>query len=248
MLVTDEEKNTKMKKKMLVPVPFISLGVLVGLAWAQSSSIPKPANQAVNAQLPRQVSQQVLTSATMPAVKLEVDKNFKYLGSQSFVLYDVASAEQHFFVDADKDRRVKRFYWIQFEGYLPTNTHTYRYKANKVVNLGGLDFIADAHAVNIKANPSPANSDGSRARAFLENKGYRIAGDDVLIQRLVHLVDEAKRNELMIIYIEDLSALGLTAADLAPGGRATGRWEEISKELLERAQKGLKVERLGSGK
>ncbi len=236
-----------MKKKILVSVPMISLGVLVGLACGQSSSVPKTTNQAVNAQLPRQVSKQVLTSTTMPAVRLEVDKNFKYVGSQSFVLYDVANAEQHFFVDADKEGRVKRFYWIQFEGYLPTNTNTYRYKANKVVNLGGLDFIADAHAVNIKANPSPANSDGSKARSFLENKGYRIAGDDLLMQRLVHLVDEAKRNELMIIYLEDLSGLGFTASDLAPNGRAVGRWGEISKDLLERTQKGLKVERLGSG-
>jgi hypothetical protein len=236
-----------MKKKILVSVPMISLGVLVGLAGAQSSPVPKAANQAVNAPLPRQVSKQVLMSTTMPAVRLEVDKSFKYVGSQSFVLYDVANAEQHFFVDADKEGRVKRFYWIQFEGYLPTNTHTYRYKANKVVNLGGLDFFADAHAINIKANPSPTNSDGSRARAFLETKGYRIAGDDLLMQRLVHLVDEAKRNELMIIYMEDLSGLGLTALDLAPGGRAVARWEEVSKDLLERAQKGLKVDRLGSG-
>jgi hypothetical protein len=247
ILVPDEEENNKMKKKIMVSVPMISLGVLVGLACGQSSSVPKATDEAVNPQLPRQVSKQVLTSTTMPAVRLKVDKNFKYAGSQSFVLYDVANAEQHFFVDADKEGRIKRFYWVQFEGYLLTNTHTYRYKANKVVNLGGLDFIADSHAVNIKANPSPANSDGSRARAFLENKGYRIAGDDLLIQRLVHLVDEAKRNELMIIYIEDLSGHGLTASDLARDGRAVARWEGISKDLLERAQKGLKVERLGPG-
>lgn len=231
----------------MVSLPMISLGVLVGLACGQSSSVPKATNEAVNPQLARQVSKQVLTSTTMPAVRLKVDKNFKYVGSQSFVLYDVANAEQHFFVDADKEGRVKRFYWIQFEGYLPTNTHTYRYKANKVVDLGGLDFIADAHAINIKSNPSPANSDGSRARAFLENKGYRIAGDDLLMQRLVHLVDEAKRNELMIIYLEDLSGLGLTASDLTPGGRAAEQWVEVSKALLERAQKGLKIERFGSG-
>ncbi len=42
-----------------------------------------------------------------------------------------------------------------------------------------------------------------------------MASDNVLSQRLVHLVDEAKRNELMIIYMEDLSGMGLTAADLA---------------------------------
>ena len=47
----------------------------------------------------------------------------------------------------------------------------------------------------------------------------RMVSDDVLTQRLVHLVDEQKRNELMIIYIEDLAAMKLTAKDLAPGGR-----------------------------
>nr|MBA3570468.1 hypothetical protein [Pyrinomonadaceae bacterium] len=91
--------------------------------------------------------------------------------------------------------------------------------------------------VNIKANPSPANSDGSKARSFLENKGYRIAGDDLLMQRLVHLVDEAKRNELMIIYIEDLSGLGLTAADLAPDGRAAARWEDIERPAGTRSER-----------
>jgi len=231
----------------MVTLPIMSLWVMVGLACGQPASPPKTTNEAANAQRPRPVSGQVLTSTTMPSVRLEFDKNFKYVGNQSFVLYDVANAEQHFFVDADKEGRVKRFYWIQFEGYLPTNTHAYRYKANKVVNIGGLDFIADANAINIKSNPSPANSDGSRARTFLESKGYRIAGDDILMQRLVHLVDEAKRNELMIIYMEDLSGLGLTAADLAPAGRAADRWVEIAKGLLERAQKGMKVERFGSG-
>ncbi|MGH9968659.1 MAG: hypothetical protein ACREBG_12640 [Pyrinomonadaceae bacterium] len=87
-------------------------------------------------------------------------------------------------------------------------------------------------------------SDGSRARAFLESKGYRI-GDEVLSQRLVHLVDEAKRNELMIIYLEDMSAMGLTAADVSPGGRAAAQWDQISKELLERALKQMQVVRSG---
>ncbi|MBA3256953.1 MAG: hypothetical protein H0T64_09940 [Pyrinomonadaceae bacterium] len=235
-----------MKKKIMVTVPMISLWVLFGLACGQSASVPKATSEAGNPQR-REVTGHVLTSTTMPAVRLEFDKNFKYVGNHSFVLYDVANAEQHFFVDADKEGRVKRLYWIQFEGYLPTNTHAYRYKGDNVVNIGGLDFIADSYARNVKANPGRADSDGSRARAFLENKGYRIAGDDITMQRLVHLVDEAKRNELMIIYIEDLSGLGLTAADLAPDGRAAARWEEISRGLLERAQKGLKVVRSGSG-
>ena len=191
----------------------------------------------------RTVKGRVLTSAEMPAVRLEFDKDFKYAGGHDFILYNVARAEQHFFVDADKQGRIKRFYWVQFEGYLPDNTHKYQYKVNKSVQIGGLDFIADAYARNIKANPGRPDSDGSRARAFLESKGLRWGSDEILFQRLVHLVDEAKRNELMIIYAEDLTSMRLTAADLATGGAAAARWDEVSKGLLDRATKGMKVSR-----
>jgi hypothetical protein len=189
------------------------------------------------------VKGQVLTSPAKPAVRIKFDKAFKYAGTQSFVLYDVANAEQHFFVDADKQGRIRRLYWVQFEGYLPNNTHSYRYNATKTVNLGGLDFIADAYPRNRKANPARPDSDGSRAQAFLESKGYRL-GDEVLSQRLVHLIDEAKRNELMVIYLEDLSALGFTAADLVPGGKAAAKWRDLSQELLDRAVNGMQISRL----
>ena len=211
---------------------FMSLSVIPQFACAQSAPTSSPAQSASPIQ--RTVEGQVLTSANNPSIRLEFDKGFKYVGSQSFILYDVATAEQHFFVDADDQGKVKRFYWVQFEGYLPNNTHSYDYKSKKVVKLAGLDFVADAFPRNIKANPGRADSDGSRARALLESKGYRLASEDILSQRLVHLVDEAKRNELMIIYIEDLSPSRLTAADLSPGGRAAGRWEETAKGLLER--------------
>jgi hypothetical protein len=216
--------------------------ILAALASLAFTSIPVCA-QPDNAAKPRTVKGQVLTSPAMPAVSMKFDKAFKYAGTQSFVLYNVANAEQHFFVDADKQGRIRRLYWVQFEGYLPNNTHSYRYQATKTVNLGGLDFIADAYARNRKANPGRPDSDGSRAQAFLESKGYRI-GDEVLSQRLVHLVDEAKRNELMVIYLEDLSALEVTAADLVPGGKAAAKWSDISQGLLDRALKGMQISRL----
>jgi hypothetical protein len=174
---------------------------------------------------------------------MKFDKPFKYIGTQTFVLYDVANAEQHFFVDADKLGRVRRLYWVQFEGYLPNNTHSYRYRINKTVSLGGLDFIADAYARNKKTSQGRPDSDGSRALAFLESKGYRMASDEILSQRLVYLIDEAKRNELMVIYVEDLSALGFTAADLAPAGKAAAKWGEVSQGLLDRAVKGMQISR-----
>lgn len=191
----------------------------------------------------RPVRGQILVSTQLPSVSLEFAKPFKYVGGHSFVLYEVANAEQHFFVDAEKDGRIKRMYWVQFEGYLPSNSHVYDYQATKIVNIGGLEFIADAYARNLKANPGRPDSDGNRARAFLISKGYRLGSDDVLTQRLVHLADHEKRNELMIIYLEDLSPMKLTAVDLAPGGKAADEWKGISKGLLERATKNLKLTR-----
>ncbi len=45
----------------------------------------------------------------------------------------------------------------------------------------------------------------------------------------------------MIIYLEDMTALGLTSADVAKGGKAEAKWNEISDALLARAQKGLTI-------
>ena len=225
---------------ILVGVTFV---VAIGLAV--SATMPQGTDTADSNPVlqTRTIKDRTLTSTQMPAVRLEFSKPFEYAGGHSFVLYDVANAEQHFFVDADKDGRIKRMYWIQFEGYLPSNTHSYDYKSPKKVNIGGLDFFADAYARNIKANPGRPDSDGNRARDFLAGKGYRLGSDEVMSQRLVHLVDETKRNELMIIYLEDLSAMKLTAADLAPDGKAAGQWEAMSKGLLERAISGMKVSR-----
>jgi hypothetical protein len=230
-----------MKLFLLLTITALTVGVFLKINSNTPSSADetKPTNLADEPA--RTVKGQVLTSTAMPAVRLEFNQAFKYIGNQDFILYNVARAEQHFFVDADKQGQIKRLYWVQFEGYLPDNTNAYRYKVNKSVTIGGLEFIADAYARNIKINAGRPDSDGARARAFLESKGYRLVSDEVLSQRLVHLVDEAKRNELMIIYMEDLSELKLTANDLAPGGQAADKWDGVSKDLLERALSGLKV-------
>lgn len=189
----------------------------------------------------RTVKGRILTSAELPAVRLEFGKDFKYVGGHSFILYNVARAEQHFFVDADKDGRIKRLYWVQFEGYLPDNTHSYNYKGAKTVSIGGLDFIADVYARNIKINPGKPDSDGAKGRAFLESKGFKLGSDETVSQRLLHFIGTDKRNELMIIYLEDLGQSGLSAADLSQTGKDAAKWPTFSEGVLERALKDLKL-------
>jgi hypothetical protein len=191
----------------------------------------------------RKVEGRVLTSAEKPAARLEFAEGFKYAGGQKFILYDVAHAEQHFFVDAGADGKVKRLYWVQFEGYLPDNTHAYDYDSPTKVEIGGLEFVADAFPVSTAGPEQRPDSDGARARALLAAKGYTMAGSELMMQRLVHLLDATKRDELMIIYIESLDGTGLDAESLEPGGRAAGRWAELSKGLLERATRGVRITR-----
>lgn len=181
----------------------------------------------------RTVNGNTIASSDLPAVVLEVDPALSYLGVQEFVLYSVANAEQHFFAELD-GKRVKRFVWIQFEGYLPGIAHQYDYSEYPVMEIDGRPFHHNNAFRQIPATESRPDSDGGRARAFLRERGYTL-GPDVLMQRLVWLVDSPPRHELMVIYMEDLADHGLTAADLAPSGPKAERWEALREELRMRA-------------
>jgi hypothetical protein len=176
----------------------------------------------------RVVKGQVLTSARLPAIRMRFDKGFKYVGSQKFVLYERAQAEQHFFVDADARRRIRRMYMLQFEGYLPGIDASYDYEAKETVSLGGVDYIVNVENVpNVKAAlAQQPESDAARAVAFIEGKGYHVP-EAVRYQRFVRLVDESKRNEFIMLYIEDA---GASQAD-----------EKSMREFRARALKGLAV-------
>ena len=121
-----------------------------------------------------------LSSPELPKFKLKFKKPFKYVGGHTFILYEVARAEQHFYVDADKDGNVSRLYWVQYEGYLPSNTHTYDYSKSKQVKIGGLDFAADSSPRKYDPADARPNSDRAKAIDLLTSKGFKIASGDVI--------------------------------------------------------------------
>ena len=62
----------------------------------------------------------VITSEREPKIRIQLPKSVQYVGADRWVLYGMADCELHAFVEADGQKNVKRLYWIQFEGYLPT--------------------------------------------------------------------------------------------------------------------------------
>lgn len=189
------------------------------------------------AQLLRTVEGNVVDSPELPAARLTFDPAFSYAGGHTFELYDVAEAEQHLFVDADEDGRVRRLWWIQFEGYLPGNTHAYDYDEDPLRReIGGHEWYVRPLVTRVDHAEANPPSDGDRAEALLNEKGYRLP-DEVAGVRLVRLLDEDRRNELMLIYMEDLSTRGVRLAELDGEGRAS-----IGAEVLERALAGVAIE------
>ena len=188
----------------------------------------------------RQASGSAVTSNRDPSLRVELPASAKYLGADRWILYGIADCELHAFAEVGPDKNVQRLYWIQFEGYLPSKpdlAHTY--DSPRHTRIGGYDFFVDTWP-RAGDEKSQAGSDREHIEALIRSKGYNMPAGMMYV-RLVHLLDEKNRKELMIIYGEDLAPTGLTAADLKEGGRSRDRWPELERGLIDRAQQSISL-------
>ena len=151
----------------------------------------------------RQVEDRILNSSDLPKIRLKFNKKFKFAGSHEFVLYDRAKAEQYFFVVAE-DKKIKRMFMLQFEGFLPKIDAKYEYNEPNTIDFGGLKYFSNAEFIpNVEqALKAVPDSDIARAAKFLQDKGFTLMRS-LVFQRFVRVVDESKRNEFIMLYIED---------------------------------------------
>jgi len=84
-------------------------------------------------------------------------------------------------------------------------------------------------------------SDRAHGEALIRAKSYAMPAGRMVV-RLVRLLDQEKRKELMSIYGEDLAPTGYTAADLSEGGKSFNQWPSIEKGVLERAKQKVALE------
>lgn len=169
------------------------------------------------AQPVRAVTGNTVISPRDPAVKITLPASAHYLGSDRFVLstrtlgkFD--DCELYAFVDADSAKDIRKFYWVQFEAYLPSRPQLHHtYDSPRHATLGGLDFYVDT-SVSTSGKPPEPGSDEAHFYSLLAAHGYRRR--DFVYVRLVHLTDSTKRKELMIIYAESVAGTGHSAARL----------------------------------
>lgn len=193
--------------------------------------------------LARSASGNTLVSDRDPAVVMRFGSAYEYVGGQKFVLYGVADTEQHFFAETDAGGVLRSVFWIQFEAYLPDNSYRYDYEDSpERLTLGGYDFYVDAAPVRSDPSHRRRGTDGAMARQLLQNKGLSLPLE-FAYARLVHLTDEARRKELMIIFIDDLAPLGVSAVDLQPDGSAARRWDTLQRDHLDKIQSAMTLAR-----
>jgi len=184
-------------------------------------------------------------------VTVRVPGSAAYVGGERFTLYGVADAEIHVFAEADGQRRLTRLYWIQFENYLPSlPDRRYDYSDNRRTELWG-------HATWVGGGPRQTGapgrpgSDREHVMSILARAGYS-APPEMMSARLVQMLDDPAgtgrgREELMLIYSEDLAPTGKSYSQLVRDGATTAAWEPLEAPLVARAAAAFKVERRRSG-
>ena len=207
--------------------------MLAGLAVA-------PAAAQVPATLEARIQANWVIRPGEPALTIRVPANAAYVGGERFTLYGVADCEIHVFVEADAARRIQRFYWVQFESYLPSRPDArYDYgESDRRMDLWGAATWARPVLADTTRTPR-AGSDSERVRAILARAGY-VAPPHMLALRLVRLLDDPGgtgygRRELMLIYTEDLAPSGVAADQLTTEGRPNARFTSLEGPLIERA-------------
>lgn len=157
-------------------------------------------------------------------------------------LYGNSEAEQYLFVKVGPHSIVDRFYWIQFEHFLPTNTRTYDYAPKHTTEIGHLQFIYDVKSwpdyAAMQAD-DPA-SDGAAIERLLGKQNLSFPRKTVRV-RMFHLPSIDRRTELMIIYGEALPQD--TAVPVRQGGVELDTESPGSaKTFLEHVRQGLVVQ------
>lgn len=212
-----------------------SVALLACFAAAQDASAAPAARL-------REVKGQTILSKELPAAELTIGKEFRYVGGQTVNLYGNAEAEQHLFAKAGMGGIVERFYWMQFEHFLPTNTLTYDYTPDRTTDIGGLSFIYD-----VKSWPDYAAlqaedpvSDGAAIERMLAEHHLAFPKKAVRV-RMFHLPTPDRRTELMIIYGEALPEGSAIPVRKDGGIELDKEAPNLARSILENAGRDLTI-------
>ena len=254
--------NNNMERRRIVIIPshLIKLSfIFMFIASLLSCSEPTEEDYAPYLEFQSEWNDDALTSSGFPKGKVSFSNDIQYIGSDSFILYKVASCQIHLFAAIDSAGGLERLYWIQYEGYLPRKLlpSPYNLKPGGLKydysedpqreKIAGKDFYVkpgnftiDFSDEELQGQNSPDDSDFLHVGRLLFQNGLNL-NSEVLSVRMVHLSPD-KSKELMIIYYELLDDNDERVAALEDKGIESVNWPEVSRELIDRAIEGINLE------
>lgn len=184
----------------------------------------------------RRIVENTVVSEHDPALAIRVDPELAYLGRHAIRIRDVAAGERIVFVEHSAGD-VKRMLILQYEGFLPGIDEQYRYNLSNSPVVAGYPFRSNAFAFDLaisrRQNPGGESVDTAR---FLEAKGLTFP-NIWMMWRSLTVTDPARRNELIIFYVEAPENEQLTIADIYDPAtdRSTKFWRGFTSGLERRA-------------
>jgi hypothetical protein len=190
----------------------------------------------------RKVDGNAVTSRE-PPIRVTVPKDARYIGADRWPLHGVADCEIHVFVEADASKQVQRLYWIQFEAFLPTQPGArYDYARDATTEINGLE-IRHRERFGTTTEKTREGSDLEHVQKLVAAAGYTWPRE-IVNARLVHLPDDTRRREVMVIYIEDMATTGKTAGDFMQDGKVSAAWAPVADSVLQRAAQRVTFEKV----
>jgi hypothetical protein len=183
----------------------------------------------------------VFRSRDLPTLTLCIGAPFRYLGRHRIRIADIAAGERHVFVDAVRDT-VRRLIVLQFEGFLPSSSDTYRYGLKTThLRLGDADYNYDTDYFSIsQLRRAAPGAEMDSTVAFLLR--HRLTVSDALMQvRFYRVVDTAKRHEAILFYYEALSSHGWTLDQVADSGTPRDPFAWLNDSLRTQALRSLRT-------
>lgn len=187
----------------------------------------------------RHVTDNVLVSGAMPSIQIRVHPPLTSLTALKFVVMETQHVELYLFAERDEDGHLKRALTVQFEGYLPDNNFRYDYDLTHKVRLGDFDYLHDTGVLKLDA-ALKRRPEGDLAAwvGWLKTNGGGESypnWNELIYSRYVRLLDRARRDEILILYFENLKDLGYTVDDLVSGGPRAGDLPGLSAGVRQRA-------------
>ncbi|MBO6575982.1 MAG: hypothetical protein JJ896_09960 [Rhodothermales bacterium] len=195
------------------------------------------------------------TSSEDPAIRIRIAPEFTYVGSISFILFDRADVERYVWVKAPKGR-VEAMVVFQFEGLrdgvegryafsIPEGNRfssaDHRFSPERI-EMGGLRWVHNTWAFDNARNASEnPDAESARTLAMLEDAGYGLP-DELIMSRYVTEVGQESRKELILFYMEPISASGHTLADFGSGPEIGAEFDALSDQVVRRGEGAFRVQ------